>query len=738
MMQGETRGMKGRVLSLACKAGKGVIGKPPLTLMLLGLVLAGSLPLAGGLALAQDPALEAARSTVQMANNQLGWGATLQTKVGGGSGFWVENVLREIPGQPGEPAVAGVVLVGIFDSNEEAVQDAREWTDQFDSVLPGTYYGYEALLYSMESPPMSGISWFCGRIWLDAFVLQPSEFPHSREQIVEQLHQAALANGLYNYCEPPGVETPSPTSTATVVMPTSTATLAVPTSTATPTATPVTPADMPSPTVTPTTGPLPTPTSTKAPTPTPTATEAWASACASGETNIGDASIFRRAKFTIGGTEPQEVRIGSPAENFAIVKENGGVVYQRIGGQGWGSLTLEPGTYILSCSGSGSLGLIRATVCIQYPVVAEGPTGPEEEGSPEVEHPPEPPGEIAKPSLPLGPIDRIIVRPSDDLEAGVLQMKIGQKQRFTAWGVDAAWREGADDHIMSITADDWDVSNPFIGSMDKEGIFTAEAEGDVRIIATWEEDMTAAFPVTISALKPITIEGKLDFLDEDGKEVYWPGGGLEIALIWGEPPDEVHLTTRTNPAGKFKFVVPYKAERTGYDVHLVSSIPAPAGFVWQADSKCYNRPPGTCPNQTNADQGSLWPGWGMEYLHEVRLVEQLTYIRGHLTHHGEPVQFAKVKLVGPDGRVVGPLDSFGRIVVPNSDADGNYHYPLPDLSAGRYKLTAEVKGSYVTLHNFLTNKQDIWVDLPITEPKTIDIEMISWADKVGYVPPEAE
>jgi len=328
MMQGETRGMKGRVLSLACKAGKGVIGEAPLTLMLLGLVLAGSLLLAGGMALAQDPALEAARSTVQMANNELGWGATLQTKVGGGSGFWVENVLREVPGQPGEPAVAGVVLVGIFDSNEEAVQDAREWTDQFDSVLAGTYYGHEALLYSMESPPMSGISWFCGRIWLDAFVLQPSEFPHSREQIVEQLHQAALANGLYNYCEPPGAATPAPTSTATVVMPISTATLAVPTSTATP----VTPAATPlptlgtptatatqvTPTVPPTTGPLPTPTSTKAPTPAPTATEAWASACASGETNIGDASIFRRTKFTIGGTEPQEVRIGSPAENFAI------------------------------------------------------------------------------------------------------------------------------------------------------------------------------------------------------------------------------------------------------------------------------------------------------------------------------------------------------------------------------------------------------------------------------------
>jgi len=737
MMQGETRGMKGRVLSLACKAGKGVIGEAPLTLMLLGLVLAGSLLLAGGMALAQDPALEAARSTVQMANNELGWGATLQTKVGGGSGFWVENVLREVPGQPGEPAVAGVVLVGIFDSNEEAVQDAREWTDQFDSVLAGTYYGHEALLYSMESPPMSGISWFCGRIWLDAFVLQPSEFPHSREQIVEKLHQAALANGLYNYCEPPGAATPAPTSTATVVMPTSTATLAVPTSTATP----VTPAATPlptlgtptatatqvTPTVPPTTGPLPTPTSTKAPTPAPTATEAWASACASGETNIGDASIFRRTKFTIGGTEPQEVRIGSPAENFAIVKENGGVVYQRIGGQGWGSLTLDPGTYILSCSGSGYLGLIRATVCIQYPVVAEGPAGPEEEDFPEVEHPPEPPGDIAKPSLPLGPIDRIIVRPSDDLEAGVLQMKIGDEQKFVvAWGEDAAGNK------KSVTeVDDWDVSNPFIGRIDKEGLFKAEAEGEVRIRATWEnitgEDITGVFPVIVSALDPITIDGGLAFYDEDGKEIYWPGDGFEMGLTWGLPPDVMRLTARTNSAGDFEFVVPFKANLTDTRpvICMRSRRPPPPGYAWRVPCRRYAAHPRWV--QPGGQLRTAWP---------VRLVKQLIYIQGSLTHLGKQVQFAEVKLVGPDGRVVGPLDpTSGRILGVTSKADGNYHYPLPDLSAGRYKLTAEVKGGYVTLHNSLTNRQDKWVDLPITEPKTINIEMISWADKVGYVPP---
>jgi len=40
-----------------------------------------------------------------------------------------------------------------------------------------------------------------------------------------------------------------------------------------------------------------------------------------------------------------------------------------IDGKSWGSLTLEPGNYILSCNGGGVMGLMSATVCIEYPVV---------------------------------------------------------------------------------------------------------------------------------------------------------------------------------------------------------------------------------------------------------------------------------------------------------------------------------------------------------------------------------
>ena len=108
------------------------------------------------------------------------------------------------------------------------------------------------------------------------------------------------------------------------------------------------------------------------------------SVCASAKPSITGGSEFKRAKFTIGGTEPQEVRISSPAENFAIAKENGGIVYQVIDGKSWGSRTLEPGNYTLSCSGGGAMGLMSASVCIAYPVVEVRQTEPAMEfGDPE-------------------------------------------------------------------------------------------------------------------------------------------------------------------------------------------------------------------------------------------------------------------------------------------------------------------------------------------------------------------
>jgi hypothetical protein len=104
------------------------------------------------------------------------------------------------------------------------------------------------------------------------------------------------------------------------------------------------------------------------------------SVCASAKPSITSGSEFTTAEFTIGGTEPQKVRITQPAENFGIVNvyggRYGGRVYQRIDGKSWGSLTLEPGTYRLSCGGGGAMGLESATVCIEYPVVTSTPPAP--------------------------------------------------------------------------------------------------------------------------------------------------------------------------------------------------------------------------------------------------------------------------------------------------------------------------------------------------------------------------
>jgi hypothetical protein len=432
------------------------------------------------------------------------------------------------------------------------------------------------------------------------------------------------------------------------------------------------------------------------------------SVCASAKPSITGGSEFERAKFTIGGTLPQEVRIYSPAENFAIVKEHGGIVYQVIDGKSWGSRTLDPGTYILSCSGGGAIGLMSATVCIEYPGIVETPTGTEE-NLPEVEHssvlPEVSTGKESKPSLPQGPIEKIVVRPSDNLDVGVLVMKVGKEQRFSAWG------EDANGNKKSVTVEEWEVNDESIGSIDKDGLFKAEAEGEVKIRST-AENLTGVFPITVSALDPMKWNGTLRFEDENGKEMNWPGGGYTIRCTYGVPPDDVVLITKTDSKGKYGFVVPtVQAGLTVANIHLVGSIPAPAGYVWQPEVVSIRW------------QGPLYK-WSEVML--VRLKKQSMYIKGHLTHQGDPVKFAEVRLLDPNGRVVAN---------DTSTETGDYHIPLPDLPTDRYRLTAKSKGGYTTLHNWLINKQDIWVDLPITEPKTINIEMISWADKIGYTGP---
>ena len=133
--------------------------------------------------------------------------------------------------------------------------------------------------------------------------------------------------------------------------------------------------------------------------------------CASAKPSFTEGSKFERAKFTIGGTEPQRIKItSSSADNFAIKKEYGGLVYQVIKGTSWGSLTLEPGSYILSCNGGGALGLMSASVCIENPMVDQSPplNPPPINPRPEIDN--DTTLEDSKPVLPEGPIERIFIR----------------------------------------------------------------------------------------------------------------------------------------------------------------------------------------------------------------------------------------------------------------------------------------------------------------------------------------
>jgi hypothetical protein len=323
------------------------------------------------------------------------------------------------------------------------------------------------------------------------------------------------------------------------------------------------------------------------------------SVCASAKPRIAGASEFTTTEFTIGGTEPQEVRITQPAENFGIVNvyggKYGGRVYQRIKGESWGSLTLEPGTYRLSCGGGGVSGLMSATVCIEYPGVEETPTGPDEE-FPEVEHPPEKPevlsGKESKPSLPLGPIEKIVVRSAeeeDSIELDHLIMVIGEKKCFWAWG------EDVNGNKKDVTVEEWEVDDKDRGSIDRSsGEFKAgPKEGEVKIKATGKNqegnDITGAFYITVSAEPAITFVGRLEFFDENGiriKHVSLAGVTVMAQVLTQKSAvaslGEIAGIAKSTHTGEFKFVLPAKfkdVDLWNFEA-LVQGIPAPRGYEW--------------------------------------------------------------------------------------------------------------------------------------------------------------
>jgi hypothetical protein len=348
-MKGNGGEMKRSLPVLAYLAAKDVIRKVRLTfLLLLCLIFSGSLLPPSDMALAQDSAIEAAEITLELMADGLRWGVTPES-FAGGRGFFLETTVQEMPGEPGVGnmfGVSGVVSIGVFASHEEALQETETWNDNYDSIQPTTFHGYKAFRYTVESPPFSRLSWFCGGIWFDVGVLRPGQFPQSLEELTEGLHNAAELTWLYHYCEAPGLTPVAPTPTATPLAPTPTPTDRL------------------------------TPTPAETPTPHATPAVAWASVCAVAKPSIAGGSLFTDAEFTITGDEPQTIRVTTaPAENFAIVRTDVGrrIAYQNSDFQSYGSLTLKPGTYELSCAGRGAIGLMSNKVCIQYPVAQEAP-----------------------------------------------------------------------------------------------------------------------------------------------------------------------------------------------------------------------------------------------------------------------------------------------------------------------------------------------------------------------------
>jgi len=473
------------------------------------------------------------------------------------------------------------------------------------------------------------------------------------------------------------------------------------------------------------------------------------SACASAKPSITGGSEFKAATFTIDGPQPQKVRITQGAENFGIKEEYGRVVYQVIDGKSWGSLTLEPGTYILSCGGGGAMGLMSASVCVEYlagnPTASPGTpvappsTGPGKPGDPGGggggSSPP--PGQVV---LPKGPAVDLVVRARGDA-ADTLIMRAGEMRNFAvAWAEDAFGNK-----IGGINAEEWSVDHSQRGSIDKKtGKFKAgPKEGAVTIKATARnkdgDTIDGTFPVTVANGPRVRFVGTVKLFDQNMKPVS-PAGSrmrLEVGMYkslehWNKnisEPDAISWWT-ANRKGTFRAEVPVKSGII--PINYSAEVFAPSrrlnpGHVWSVLKTWDDEDFSPNPLSTNSIV-YLKPRSGLPHFRWV-MRKADTIITGRVTHRGKPHESVKVRLLRR-GQEVDYCWSTG----------GRYTLYVDDLPAGRYLLTAEHRpkefGNHTTIHNWLKIKKDIEVDLPPKQQKTvIDIEVLSWGDKIGYTGP---
>jgi len=472
--------------------------------------------------------------------------------------------------------------------------------------------------------------------------------------------------------------------------------------------------------------------------------------CASARPSYTEGGKFKRGRFVIGGTTPQKVRLTSYAANFTLMREDGKIVYSNYHGKSWGSLILKPGTYILSCAGGGAIGTMSATVCIEYPVIQgnasssnQGISSPGgQTGTPEFGKKEKPVGKKIDSSEPQGPIERIVIRPQDNVTASELIRKTGQEKRLIAWGEDAAG------HKKGVAIESWKAS---AGSINNEGLFRAgQKEGNVSITAEAKNEkgkmIKGTFLIMVSSLPPVIFTGCVKLYDENKNLLTLGGAGVNLEADCYETREDmlqgnnemwcVDKNVYTNANGEFKFKVPVDSENPFMRLKWkLNKFPiAKPGYYWNRRDI-----PLSQANPVFSDEaeylGLMKPGSfipiapkGLKCFEGCLIKSQVSLlIDGKVSYHGKPVKGVKVMLFDHGKCVEKGL----------SDIDGDYQLNISNLPRGQYRLTVKYKPKHhVTLHNLLYIKKDILIDLPLnTEKRTINIRLVSWAEKMGYTGP---
>ncbi len=195
-------------------------------------------------------------------------------------------------------------------------------------------------------------------------------------------------------------------------------------------------------------------------------------------------------------------------------------------------------------------------------------------------------------------------------------------------------------------------------------------------------------------------------------------------------PDYVR-SAFTDRKGKFKIVVPNKRGGTIPVHYSVDTYPPNQKLIpehtwgWVKRSDTWTSSPGPLKGGSTVQ---LSAASGLPHFRYV-MKKAETVITGRVTHHGRLQDNTQVKLVRN-----------GKVVEYGWSTGGTYSLWVDGLPPGRYTLTADQNprdfSNHTTLHNWLKIKKAIEIDLPPPKQKTvIDIQMLSWADKIGYTGP---